>query len=88
MGKFQLDGPYDINRDGVPDPPAVPPAAKETPFAAVTGHLLIELAEQRDGLIAYLLGKTKIGDWHAVQDAASDIREIDAQIAMLKELRG
>jgi hypothetical protein len=43
------------------------------------------LEHNKQALIAYLLAKVKVGDWHAVQDAASDIREIDA---VLKHLRG
>ncbi len=89
MAPFDLTGPYDIHRDGVPDPlppNTSPPGA--SPLAIVTNHLLLDLTEQREGLIVYLLGKAKSGDWHAVQDAASDIREVDAQIALLKELRG
>ncbi len=34
-------------------------------------------------LVAYLKMKLDAEDWHAVQDAASDIRELDAQIEML-----
>jgi hypothetical protein len=37
-------------------------------------------------LVAYLLGKVKVGDWHGVADAAMDIREIDAKLELLKEL--
>jgi hypothetical protein len=39
--------------------------------------------KQRAGLIAYLLVKVEAGDWHAVQDAASDIREINAKLEVL-----
>ncbi len=42
------------------------------------------LREEKIQLIAYLASKMKAGDWHAVQDAASDIREIDAKLAILK----
>ena len=45
-----------------------------------------ELTEQKAGLIAYLLNKVKVHDFHAVQDAASDIREIDAKIEMINEI--
>ncbi len=45
-----------------------------------------DLLEQKTSLIAYLTSKIKAGDWHAVQDAASDIREIDAKIELLMEL--
>lgn len=45
--------------------------------------LRAELIEQRTALIAYLLSKVKAADWHAVQDAASDIREINAKLDVL-----
>lgn len=44
------------------------------------------LTKRRDGLIEYLRMKLDAGDWHAVQDAASDIREYDAQLELLEEL--
>lgn len=40
---------------------------------------------QKIALITYLASKLKSGDWHAVQDAASDIRELDARLALLRE---
>lgn len=46
-------------------------------------QLVADLREQRDQLVAYLLSKVKAGDWHAVQDAASDIRELDAMLKVL-----
>lgn len=45
-----------------------------------------ELRAQKADLVSYLVSKTKSGDWHAVQDAASDIREIDAKLELLKEM--
>ncbi len=45
-----------------------------------------ELLQQKTALIAYLTVKIKAGDFHAVQDAASDIREIDAKIELLMAL--
>jgi len=39
-----------------------------------------ELTDQRNALEAYLLSKVRARDWHAVQDAGSDIREIDARL--------
>lgn len=45
-----------------------------------------ELTEQKTQLIAYLQSKIKAGDWHAVQDAASDIRELNAKLELLNEL--
>lgn len=44
-----------------------------------------DLQDQRAQLIAYLLSKVKANDFHAVQDAASDIREIDAKLEVLTE---
>ena len=43
-----------------------------------------ELKKQKQYLIDYLLSKVSSEDWHAVQDAASDIREINAKIMILK----
>lgn len=84
MIPFKPDGPYDIHRDGVPDRPMT-----QTPaYQAAIGPWLIELAAQREGLVVYLGNKARSGDWHAVQDAASDLREVEAQIAVLKELQG
>lgn len=37
-----------------------------------------ELSEQREQLIKYISSKIKAEDWHAVADAAMDLREIDA----------
>lgn len=45
-----------------------------------------QLEGQRRALIAYLESKITAGDWHAVQDAASDIREIEAQLDLLLDL--
>jgi hypothetical protein len=38
-------------------------------------------------LTEYLILKVKVKDWHAVADAAMDIREIEAKIKVLKELQ-
>lgn len=48
--------------------------------------LVEELIEQKAALVAYLLSKVKVGDWHAVQDAGSDIREIEAKLELLSRL--
>ena len=50
---------------------------------ALGPQLVDELTDQRTALIAYLLSKIKAADWHAVQDAASDIREINAKLDVL-----
>lgn len=47
-----------------------------------------ELLDQRTQLIAYCQSKLKAGDWHAVQDAASDIRELDAKLEVIVEFLG
>ena len=49
-------------------------------------HTKSDLLEAKTSLIAYVVSKIKSGDWHAVQDGASDIREIDAQLVILNEL--
>ncbi len=74
MGKFQLEGPYDIHRNGAPD---------ETPSVPLPDPRIIALAEQREMLIVYLLAKVKAGDWHACADAAMDLREIEAKLEIL-----
>jgi hypothetical protein len=37
-----------------------------------------DLLDQKKMLIAYLLKKVQIEDWHGVADAAMDLREIQA----------
>lgn len=44
------------------------------------------LGEEKAALVAYLLSKVKAEDWHAVQDAGSDIREIEAKLKLLAQL--
>jgi hypothetical protein len=48
-------------------------------------RLLVELQKRKAGLIAYCQIKLESGDWHAVQDAASDIREIEAKLEILRD---
>jgi len=45
------------------------------------------LLNQKRSLIDYLRTKIDSEDWHAVQDAASDIREIEAKLRVYKSLR-
>ncbi len=45
-----------------------------------------DLRAQKHQLICYCESKLRSGDWHAVQDAASDIREIDAKIEVLEPM--
>ncbi len=49
-----------------------------------TDPRITALVEAKAELVAYLLMKVRAADWHAVQDAASDIREIDAKLEVLK----
>ena len=41
------------------------------------------LERSREVLIRYLRTKLEEADWHGVQDAASDIREIEAMLRVL-----
>ena len=52
----------------------------------LAGSRRAELTEQRDALVSYLLSKVRAADWHAVQDAGSDIREIDARLDELSRV--
>lgn len=45
------------------------------------------LRDLKASLVAYLLVKVEAGDFHAVQDAASDIREIEAKLEILRALK-
>jgi len=42
------------------------------------------LIKRRETYIAYLKDRTDAEDWHGVQDAGSDLREIDVEIRMVK----
>ena len=42
--------------------------------------MIEKLRKQKESLISYMFSKIESEDWHAVQDAASDIREIEARI--------
>lgn len=43
-----------------------------------------QLKKQRKLMVKYLRLRLRLNDMHGVQDAASDIREIDAKISVLK----
>jgi hypothetical protein len=45
------------------------------------------MKEQKQTLRAYCQSKMDADDWHAVSDAANDIREIDAVIRVLEVMR-
>ena len=42
-----------------------------------------QLVARREQLISYLKMKVEEEDWHGVQDAGSDLREIDAKLSMI-----
>jgi hypothetical protein len=45
-----------------------------------------DLNKEIDGLTEYMKLKMQQRDWHGVADAAMDIRELEAQILILKGL--
>lgn len=47
---------------------------------------LVELIKQRDRLIEYLRLKVDMNDWHGVADAAMDLREVEAQMSLHRQL--
>lgn len=49
--------------------------------------MIEQLKAQKLTLIDYLKSKILANDWHAVQDATSDIREIDAEIKILVSIQ-
>lgn len=46
-----------------------------------------QLSLVRESLIDYLKSKISSEDWHAVADAAMDLREVDAKLEILEELK-
>ena len=46
-----------------------------------------QLVKRRQIVIADAQMKLECADWHGLQDCGSDLREIDAKIAMLDEMR-
>lgn len=47
---------------------------------------MVLLAHERDVLERYLEAKLSARDWHAIADVACDIRELEAQIKLIKTL--
>lgn len=45
---------------------------------------IAQLQKQRTIMIEYLKLRLELSDWHGVQDAASDIREIEASLKVLQ----
>lgn len=49
---------------------------------------ILTLKEQKASYIPYILTKIKEEDFHAVSDAANDVREIQAKIDALNMVQG
>jgi hypothetical protein len=47
---------------------------------------ITQLKQRVEGMKNYLLLKFNHGDWHAVMDAAADIRELEAEIKGLEHV--
>lgn len=45
-----------------------------------------DLRREREVIVTYLLAKQQAEDWHAVADAAMDLRELDAKLSILQSL--
>ena len=50
-------------------------------------HKVNAIKKQITSLIDYMRVKIDQGDWHAVADAAMDIRELEAKLKVYEELR-
>lgn len=50
-----------------------------------TSDQLAQLESQRELMIRYLDIRRTREDWHGVMDACADIREIDAQMKILRD---
>ena len=48
----------------------------------MTDYRIVELVERRNVLITYLRVKVVEQDWHGIADAANDLRETDAALAV------
>lgn len=45
-----------------------------------------QINSEKEALLIYLQSKVTAKDWHAVADAAMDLREIEAKLSVLSEL--
>lgn len=48
--------------------------------------VISKLQKQKEALVSYLLSKVEANDWHAVSDAANDIRVIEAKLEYANSL--
>ena len=45
------------------------------------------LIKEKQGMVEYLLLKVNKEDWHGVADAAMDIREIEAKLSVINDVK-
>jgi len=57
---------------------------KPRPVGAARGDRLAFLLSSRPKLVDYLKMKLEAEDWHGVQDAASDLRDLDSELDGLR----
>jgi hypothetical protein len=55
-------------------------------MSIVVATMVAQLEKRRDVIIADLLGKVDVADWHGVADAAMDLREVYAVLKALELL--
>lgn len=48
----------------------------------------LRLIGRLDGLLTYRAGRLEVGDHHGVQDASSDLRDVEAAIGALEWVMG
>ena len=60
--------------------PVMLPQLSEGKMPMETDPRVTALVEAKAELIAYLLMKVRAADWHAVADAACDLREVEAML--------
>lgn len=58
--------------------------APEVQIEKLLDNAVSKLQEEKACLVKYARIKLDAGDWHAVADAAMDLREIDAKLSVLK----
>lgn len=54
-------------------------------FTGASGRIGV-LKSSRETLLDYMDSKVHLEDWHAVSDAANDLREIDLEIQILNSM--
>ena len=62
-----------------------PECANNVPVVSPRAKRLVVLDARRTLMVSYLLAKVEEQDWHGVQDAASDLRDIEAEVKGLEQ---